>query len=267
MISFRWPMATIPRVAVAGRFRLDDHGFETRYRGATHALHVHGYTGRWRLDGVERPMAPGDVTLSPAGLISAYDLKQGGWHWCVHFHRAEPFDEALTIASHQTGVDNAAWLRERIAHIAALHARSGESRAAAVSAGLALQELLLALAMADRVPTRSSATARAAAIIDARFAEPLTVPLIAAEVGRTQSHLARAFRAAYGVSIAQRLIGRRIDHARYLLESTDLPMWRIAERVGIPDAQHFNKTVRRLLGRSPSAIRAGSAMQPIDADR
>ena len=57
------------------------------------------------------------------------------------------------------------------------------------------------------------------------------------------------------MTIPHRLIARRVEHARYLLESTDLPIWRVAERVGIPDPQHFNKTVRRLTGTSPSAIR------------
>lgn len=267
MKNFRWPMATIPSLTVAGRFRLDDRNFETRYRGTTHALHIHGYSGRIQLAGVECALAPGDVTLSHATASSAYALDQGGWHWCVHFHPAETQRDTLFITTHQTCLPNITWLRERMAHIAALHARSDESPIAAVSAGLALQELLLGLAAPDTAPVRSAATARAAAIIDTRFSEPLTVTAIAAEVGRSQSHLARVFRAAYGMTIPHRLISRRADHARYLLESTDLPIWRIAERVGIPDPHHFNKTIRRLHGRSPSAIRAGSAAPSIDADR
>jgi AraC-like DNA-binding protein len=46
-----------------------------------------------------------------------------------------------------------------------------------------------------------------------------------------------------------------------------LPIWRIAERVGISDPQHFNKSVRRMLGASPSAIRALSQADRVDPDR
>jgi len=264
MNAIDWPLDTVPRVVVAGRFPLADRGHETRYRGATHALHLHDYAGRMLLAGRERALAPGDVTLSPAGQPSSYDLAAAGQHWCVHFHATPAGAAAIALPLHvSVARDGAA--RERMAHIAALHARAGDSPVAAVQAGLALQSLLLDLAApADRV---GSAAERAAALIDARFAEPLDMPMIAAAVGRSQAHLARAFRARYGTTIPHRLIARRIDHARYLLESTDLPIWRVAERVGIPDAQHFNKSVRRLLGASPSAIRAASHAATIDPDR
>ena len=261
MEQFDWPVGVIPRVAVAGRFRLSDRGHETRYRGATHALHLHDYAGRMRLAGGERAIAPGDVTISPAGLSSSYALDAAGQHWCVHF-TADAAGAQIALPLHAAAQASA---RERIAHIAALHGRAGDDPVAAVQAGLALQALLLDLAAPP--PAQASAVDRAAAVIDARFAEPLTVADVARAVGRSPAHLARAFRARYATTIPHRLIARRVEHARYLLESTDLPIWRIAERVGIPDPQHFNKTVRRLLGASPSAIRAASAATVVDPDR
>jgi len=264
MEAIDWPLDIVPRVAVAGRFALTDRGHETRYRGITHALHLHEYAGRMMLAGREQALMAGDITISPAGLPSSYDLTAPGQHWCVHFTTTPAGDATIALPLHlAAGRDGA--VRERMAHIAALHARAAESPVAAAQAGLALQSLLLDLA-APPDDARSVAE-RAAALIDARFAEPLDVPAIAAAVGRSQAHLARAFRARYGTTIPHRLIARRIDHARYLLESTDLPIWRVAERVGIPDAQHFNKSVRRLLGASPSAIRAASHAATIDPDR
>ena len=52
-----------------------------------------------------------------------------------------------------------------------------------------------------------------------------------------------------------------------LLESTDLPIWRVAERCGVADAQRFNKMVRSLLGASPSAVRARVRGPVVDPDR
>ena len=257
---FAWPLNAIPTISVAGRFALRDRDFETRYRGRTHALHLHDYAGRMWLAGEQRRLAPGDVTISPAGFESSYDLAAPGSHWCVHFS-AEA--QGQTVSAPLQVTRTGSHIREQIAHISALHSR-GDAVAAAM-AGLALQTLLLALATSGA--PRQSAAERAYAMIDERFAEALTAASIARSVGRSQAHLARMFRARYGCSIPHRLVARRVEHARYLLESTDLPIWRVAERVGIADPQHFNKSVRRLLGASPSAIRAAGAAAAIDPDR
>ena len=252
-------MSRLPTVRLAGRFPLADRGFETRYRGPFHALHLHDYAGTMRLAGGEVSLRPGDVTLSPAGRTSAYDLPAPGRHWVVHFNTFDdPPNFPLTLHLPDAGA-----ARERFADIAALHARGhtlGPARASA-----ALQSLLLWLADRDAVP--ADAAARAAAVIESCFAEPLRVAEIAAAARASPAHLARAFRRRFGVTIPHRLLQRRVEHARYLLEATDLPIWRVAERVGLPDPQHFNKTVRRLTGLSPSAIRAGAAGAPVDPDR
>lgn len=254
-----WPIEAVPRIAVAGRFALADRAFGTAYRGQTHALHLHGYEGWMLLAGERRRIAPGDATLSPAGGRTAYDLPRGGFHWCVHFHPAGGGLSAR-LPLHAPGAGG--WLREAMAHAAALHARGGAL--AQARAGLALQAALLRLAGGDA--PAADAAERAAALIAERFAEPLDVPAIAAAVGRNPAHLARAFRRRFGETMPHRLIARRVEHARFLLESSDLPIWRVAERCGIPDPQHFNKTVRRLLGASPSAVRAAGGVRA-DPDR
>ena len=212
-----------------------------------------------RLAGSDVTLSPGDVTLSPAGRTSGYDLPAPGRHWVVHFTTSD-VEERFTLPLH---LPDAGAARERFAAVGALQARGdalGDARAA-----VALQDLLLWLADRDIRPT--DAAARAAAVIDARFAEPLTAGAIARAARVSPGHLARAFRQRFGVTVPHRLLQRRIEHARYLLEATDLPVWRVAERVGIPDPQHFNKTVRRIAGASPTAIRARAAGAPIDPDR
>lgn len=270
MHALEWPLAMIPEIRLAGRFPLADRGFATTYLGQAHALHLHDYTGRMRLAGGEVTIAPGDATISPLGLPSAYDLDAPGRHWCIHFRSGAGGASArMNLPLHMRLGPAAAAMRERMAHVARLHARAADSPLAAASAAIALQELLLWLVERDApaLPANSAAE-KAAAIIDERFHEPLTVPAIAGEVGLPQSALARRFRARFGTTMPHRLIERRAEHARYLLESTDLPIWRVAERVGIPDSHHFNKTVRRLLGASPSAIRAAAqGAPPIDPDR
>lgn len=253
-------MTIVPEVVLAGRFELDERWFQTVHRSVAHALHLHDYHGTMRLDRQDVAIAPGDVTLSPAGLESSYDLPVAGRHWCVHF-RAGAADGELRLPLHLTGRQP---FRERFAEIAALHARGGQL--AQATAGAALQQLLLTLAD-DSSAAGPDLAERAAAVIDERFAEDIGIAEVAAAVGRSPAHLARAFRRRFAVTVPHRIIQRRVAHARYLLESTDLPVWRVAERCGIPDPQHFNKTVRRVAGASPSAIRAASLAARVDPDR
>ena len=212
-------------------------------------------------------IAAGDVTIQPGRpRSSSYDLDSAGQHWCVHF-TADGAGERIALPLHATGQP---WARERMAHIAALHARADRDAVAAAQAELALAGVAAAISAAPTTAAQSAAV-RAAAVIDARFAEPLSVAAIAEAARASPAHLARVFRARFGVTVPHRLLQRRVEHARYLLEATDLPIWRVAERVGIPDPQHFNKTVRRLTGTEPVArsgriVRRRSSI-PIVSDR
>lgn len=268
--SFIWPTATIPMIRVAGRFPLNDQNYATTYLGRTHALHLHSYEGRVRIGVQHFNLRDGDLTLSPAGIPSGYDLPRPGHHWCVHFYRSGSADPrpqvSLPLHLHLHGA--ATYVRERLMHISRLHARGSAAEApdalASATAAIALQELLLwcaARSQAQSLPAGAEAAAvveRVAAIIDARFHESLSITRIARQVGKSQNYIARRFRERFGMTILQYALSRRIAHARYLLESTDLPIRRIAERVGIDDAQYFNKQIRRQLGDSPSAIRAAA---------
>ena len=80
---------------------------------------------------------------------------------------------------------------------------------------------------------------------------------LARQAGLTQNYLARRFREHFGCTLHGYQLARRIEHASQLLESTDMPIARIAERLGFSDAQHFNKQFRRLLSASPTSFRAG----------
>jgi AraC-like DNA-binding protein len=268
--SFRWPTETIPKIRVAGRFPLNDRNYATTYLGRTHALHLHSYEGDIRIGEQQFPLRDGDLTISPAGVASGYDLRKAGHHWCVHFYPANgtAAESYVSLALHLTLHGAATYVRERLMHISRLYANGSAAEApdalAAATAAIALQELLLWCAARSQVPVAgpgveaAAIVERVAAIIDARFDESLSINRIAREVGKSQNYIARRFRERFGMTILQYALTRRVAHARYLLESTDLPIRQVAERVGIDDAQYFNKQIRRQLGDSPSAIRAGA---------
>lgn len=268
--ELRWPTATIPKIRVAGRFPLNDRRYGTKYLGRTHALHLHSYEGDIRIGPHQFALHDGDLTISPAGIASGYDLREFGYHWCVHFYPVESAggDSLISLALHLPLHGAATYVRERLMYISRLHARgtTGETpdALATATAAIALQELLLWVAARSQAQAAGSSTdaaatvERVAAIVDARFHEPLSIRRIAREVGKSQNYIARRFRERFGMTILQYALSRRVAHARYLLESTDLPIRQVAKRAGIDDAQYFNKQIRRQLGDSPSAIRAAA---------
>lgn len=250
-------------MVVAGQFVLNDRDFSTVHQSRSHALHLHSYHGEMELVGKRIPIAPGDVTLSPAGIPSSYHLEQPGTHWCIHMELSEATGIPTPIALHLSGQ---AGLRERFAHISGLFATASDA-IAEIAARLAAQELLLTLARLTNPLPQDDTAARAAAYIDRHFQEAISMGDVAQAAGRSPAYLARLFRARFGTTMPHWLLQRRAEHARFLLESTDLPIWRVAERCGVPDAQAFNKLVRRILGVSPSVVRHRMRGPLTDPDR
>jgi AraC-like DNA-binding protein len=247
-------------VVVAGRFPLEDRGFGYQYRSRTHALHFYDYHGQIRIDQELFSLRPGDVTITAAGRASTYDLPSPGHHWCIHFSTVAMRGEMTELPIHFTLGSMHGFAVERVREIARLQAQASSVSLATASA--ALQELLLWLAMQAQARSNESgdrrslaAVERVAAVVHARFTEPLTMPELADEVGMTQNYLARIFRRRFGMTIPRYLLNRRIDYARHLLTTTNIPVHRVAARVGLPDAQHFNKQFRKLVGTSPSQAR------------
>ena len=91
--------------------------------------------------------------------------------------------------------------------------------------------------------------------IDMHISENLCVGNVAGELGISQTHLNRLFRAAIGSTIGEYIKKRRMDLAQHLLAHTTMPIKEIACHVGIPDPQYFNKSVRHQFGVSPKKLR------------
>lgn len=254
--TLRWPIRALPVLREAGRFPLDESNFPTTYRSPTHALHLHEYHGTIQMDRHRVTLRPGDLTLSVAGGRTRYDLAKPGHHWCIHFDPVQANGPTIRLAWHIQAAAHRAYLVDRLAEIARLYNQS-RGTVAPARASLLLQDLLLRIAELGLPRIRRSDVAidRLVTLLEERFAEPWTVPQLAEASGMTQDHMARCFRQRFGQTIPRYLLQRRIAHARQLLEITDLPVNRIAARVGMPDAQHFNKQFRRLTGVSPTAVR------------
>jgi transcriptional regulator GlxA family with amidase domain len=88
-----------------------------------------------------------------------------------------------------------------------------------------------------------------------RLHEPLTVEAMAAHAGFAPRTFARRFRQETGTTPLQWLLARRVDHARRLLEATDLPVEQVAGRAGFGTAVNLREHFRRATATTPTAYR------------
>jgi AraC family transcriptional regulator, transcriptional activator FtrA len=89
----------------------------------------------------------------------------------------------------------------------------------------------------------------------AHLDQPLTVEDLAATAMLSPRSFARRFRAATGTTPVQWVLRQRVLHAQRLLETTDLPVDRVAERCGFGTATALRLHFRRIVGTTPTAYR------------
>jgi AraC-like DNA-binding protein len=91
--------------------------------------------------------------------------------------------------------------------------------------------------------------------LEARFAERVTLPELAAETGLSPFHLVRVFRRATGITPHAYLESVRIRHAQRLLERGESPA-AVAFATGFSSQSHFTERFRRTIGVTPAVYRA-----------
>jgi transcriptional regulator GlxA family with amidase domain len=89
----------------------------------------------------------------------------------------------------------------------------------------------------------------------ARLDEALTLRAMADHARMSVRTFTRRFRDETGVSPARWLLGQRTDHARLLLETTDLGVDRIARRAGFGTAAALRQQFHAVVGVAPTAYR------------
>ncbi|NMN96736.1 helix-turn-helix transcriptional regulator [Antrihabitans stalactiti] len=102
------------------------------------------------------------------------------------------------------------------------------------------------------------------AVIERRFAEPLSLRDVAREVGLTPGHLTTVVGRRTGRTVQEWITERRMTEARRLLAQTDLPVGDVARRVGFGDAGYFTRLFGKQHGSSPRRWRNARAVAKPD---
>ena len=100
---------------------------------------------------------------------------------------------------------------------------------------------------------------RAKDLVDARYAEQITVDDLAAAAGLSRAHFSRMFTRTFGESPRAYLQTRRLERAAALLRYTDRSVADICVMVGLQSVGSFTTSFARVYGKPPAAYRASHA--------
>ncbi|GAA0357890.1 AraC family transcriptional regulator [Bacillus horti] len=87
--------------------------------------------------------------------------------------------------------------------------------------------------------------------LEERYADPITLPLLAEDFGCTPRQIQRLFKAAFKMGPMKYLTIVRINQAKVLLDKGDFSLKQIAEAVGYTDSYYFSRLFKKYTGLSP----------------
>jgi AraC family transcriptional regulator len=199
---------------------------------------------------------------------SAVSMPAGAWHGA----RFGPSGARIAIVKVNGESSSLADLRElRGQSLTWLAWRlAGELYASDSGAPLAAEGYALELLAATTRENRQGESAArpqhwlsaAEELLRTRIGEPVRLAELAAETGVHPTHLARAFRARYGVSVGE--YGRRIRLAWAAAEIArgDAPLATVAAEAGFADQSHFTRLFKRHIGTTPARYRQDARRVP-----
>ncbi|MBP1964915.1 helix-turn-helix domain-containing protein [Paenibacillus aceris] len=92
-------------------------------------------------------------------------------------------------------------------------------------------------------------------IIESRYAQDLSLQMIADECGVSTSYLSELFKNRVGITYIQYVTNYRVDKVKHLLLNTELNMAQIAEAVGYSNAPQLIRVFKKAIGTTPGEFR------------
>lgn len=96
---------------------------------------------------------------------------------------------------------------------------------------------------------------RVLTFINDHYKEPLSLDQIAASLHLNKYYMCHCFKEVTGETINVYLSNRRLDEAKKLLRTTDLPIGRIFDEIGFNSAIHFSRLFKQHVGVTPQTYR------------
>jgi AraC family transcriptional regulator len=100
---------------------------------------------------------------------------------------------------------------------------------------------------------------RTLAYIQTHLAQTLPLGTLAEVAHMSPTHFAHLFKQATGLAPHRYIILCRIEHAKWLLRKTDMPLIDIGPEVGFSDQSHFTALFRKHVSMTPKTYRDATA--------
>jgi transcriptional regulator GlxA family with amidase domain len=214
-------------------------------------MHLYAYSATVRLNGEELTIRPGYAGFTPPNAEMQYLFQTRSAHVFAHLEFPEETATRACPAMFEVG-DSFGELWASMESVMQWR-EVDPARASAKAWDIQLSLMDLAVRETPRLPPL---VAQALQLIELRLSEPVGPLEIANELGISRAHLARLFRDHLQTTIIGRIRQQRMARAKYLLETSSMPVKQVAAVVGIPDLAHFNKVVRATYGCPPRALRS-----------
>ena len=233
-----------------GRIRADA---PWRLEAQSHGLHelLIFYTGRHRVvtGGEEIICAPGDALLYPPQCVHAEETLETPTEWAYFaFQWPRVIHDAPLLLHDATGRARvlADWLCAELGQ----HALSPDPVQDMLLRALVLQLFASSRAKEDDLVLKTWD------FFQEHLAESVDLDAVARHAHRSKFHFARLYRKCTGRTPMADLRAARLNHAREMLLTTDLPLKAIAPRCGLGDEHALSRLFQKQFGMPPSAFRA-----------
>jgi len=246
------PLSRRPQIVHAGMGEHHGPASETFRFANLWQLHLYFWKGGFEIRRRRFSVNPEMVSLLPPGPRVTWHFAKGKCdHYFIHFRL--PGKQRKVLIPTVSHVQSHYELISRLIYgIVTDH--GGDPFAAEIRLWAVLFQLaeLHASREFDAAP---GAVETAQTLMDSELAGGINFAQVAKRVGYSRSHLTRLFREYTGQSPGAYLTGQRVALAKELLEHSNLTIGQVGRRVGIPDANRFNKFIRRKLRMSPKDVR------------
>ncbi len=278
----------------------DVHLYQRLVNPFTRAPHFHCHpefeialfragTGIYHVGGEQYPIKPGDVFLFASNephFIIRIDPNEKMLILNFHFTRnfvcpagSDPFDrQYLDVFVNRGGrfknrIDGgepvAGMIGDTLLGFENLFSERGGQALPLVKARL-LTMLAEMLSMEDFAPGRESVSVTpsmdklelATAYIEAHLTQQMTLEEIAQQAGMSRAYFSTVFKRAYGITLWEYIVAKRIQFATKLLRDRELTILDVALQSGFNNTTNFNRAFRKLTGRTPSVYQQEALRVP-----
>lgn len=206
----------------------------------------------------------GAILLAESGLLDRCDATS---HWGyqdlfreqypqVRFHPESNLVFADSAGRIVTAGGTTSW-HDLALHIIARHAGTGEALRIAKVYLLKWHDegQLPYTSLVRRTPHADSVVRRSENWLQAHFRDPRAISMLIETVGIPERSLKRRFKMATGMSLIEYIHSLRVEEAKRLLETSEVPVEDIAQAVSYEDNSFFRRLFKRLTGLTPGQYR------------